>query len=163
MSKVNIRVRKIVNIEPNTEGDKLYNVQIDIGNGKVRKIASGLRNFVDINDLKDSLVVVICNLEARNLKGWESHGMILCASNDDHTKVEPLRPPKDSKPGDLVYIGDLPREPATDKKCPWKKICDKLKVNPEKLATYKDDKNEFIWHTENGNIVSPTFTSGSIS
>ncbi len=161
MSKVDIRVGKIVSIEPNKEGDKLFNEQIDIGNGEVRKIASGLNGRVDINDLKDSLVVVICNLKPRNLKGWPSHGMILCTSNTEG-KVEPLRPPKDSQPGDLVFIGDLPREPVPDKKCPWDKICDKIFVN-EKNATYKDDKDEFIWHTEKGNIISPTMDKGTIS
>ena len=161
MSKVDIRVGKIVDIEPNTEGDKLYNEKIDVGNGEIRQIASGLRGRVDINDLKDSLVVCILNLEKRNLKGWPSHGMILCTTGKDG-KIEPLRPPSDSVPGDLVYIGDLPREPVPDKKCPWKKVCDKLLVNGKKEATYKDEK-EYVWHTDKGTIVSPTIADGTIS
>ena len=162
MSKVDIRVGKVVSIEPNPEGDKLYNEEIDIGNGEIRKIASGLRGRVDINDLKDSLVVVIANLKKRNLKGWPSHGMILCTSDKDG-KVEPLRPPEGSQAGDLVMIGNLPREPATDKHCPWEDVCKKLFVNDKKEATYKDEKDEFVWHTEKGNIVSPTIANGTIS
>ena len=162
MSKVDIRVGKVVSIEPNPEGDKLYNEEIDIGNGEIRKIASGLRGRVDINDLKDSLVVVIANLKKRNLKGWPSHGMILCTSDKDG-KVEPLRPPEGSQAGDLVMIGNLPREPATDKHCPWEDVWKKLFVNDKKEATYKDEKDEFVWHTEKGNIVSPTIANGTIS
>ena len=162
MSKVDIRVGKVVNIEPNPEGKFLYNEEIDIGNGEIRKIASGLREHVDINDLKDSLVIVIVNLKKRNLKGWPSHGMILCATNKEE-KVEPLRPPEGSQPGDLVYIGNLPREPATDKHCPWEAVCKNLFVNGNKEATYKDDKDEFIWHTDKGNIVSPNFNEATIS
>ena len=162
MSKVDIRVGKVVSIEPNPEGDKLYNEEIDIGNGEIRKIASGLRGRVDINDLKDSLVVVIANLKKRNLKGWPSQGMILCTSDKDG-KVEPLRPPEGSQAGDLVMIGNLPREPATDKHCPWEDVCKKLFVNDKKEATYKDEKDEFVWHTEKGNIVSPTIANGTIS
>ena len=162
MSKVDIRVGKVINIEPNPEGDKLYNEEIDIGNGEIRKIASGLRGRVDINDLKDSLVIVILNLKKRNLKGWPSHGMILCTS-DKEGKVEPLRPPEGSQIGDLVYIGNLPREPATDKHCPWETVAKNLCVNSKKEATYKDDKDEFIWHTDKGNIVSPTINEGTIS
>ena len=161
MSKVDIRVGKIVDIQPNTEGDKLYNEQIDVGNGEIRKIASGLRGKVDINDLKDSLVVCILNLEERNLKGWPSHGMILCTTGKDG-KIEPLRPPQGSAPGDMVYIGDLPREPVPDKKCPWKKVCNKLLVNDKKEATYKDEK-EYVWHTDKGTVVSPTIADGTIS
>ena len=162
MSKVDIRVGKVVSIEPNPEGEKLYNEEIDIGNGEIRKIASGLRGRVDINDLKDSLVVVIANLKKRNLRGWPSHGMILCTSDKDG-KVEPLRPPEGSQAGDLVMIGNLPREPATDKHCPWDDVCKKLFVNDKKEATYKDEKDEFVWHTEKGNIVSPTIANGTIS
>ena len=161
MSQVDIKVGKIVDIVPNTEGDKLYNEKIDVGNGEIRQIASGLRGRVDINDLKDSLVVCILNLKKRNLKGWPSHGMILCTTGKDG-KIEPLRPPSDSVPGDLVYIGDLPRDPVSDKKCPWEKICNKLFVNDKKEATYKDEK-EYVWHTDKGTIVSPTIADGTIS
>jgi len=162
MSKVDIRVGKVINIEPNTEGDKLYNEQIDFGNGEIRKIASGLRGRVEITDLKDSLVVCILNLEERNLKGWPSHGMILCTTGKDG-KIEPLRPPEGSVPGDLVYIGELPREPVADKKCPWKKVCTKLFVNDKKEATYKDDEGELVWHTDKGKVLSPTIADGTIS
>ena len=162
MSKVDIKVGKIVDIQPNTEGDKLYNEQIDIGNGEIRKIASGLRGRVDINDLKDSLVVCILNLKERNLKGWPSHGMILCTTGKDG-KIEPLRPPEGSNPGDEVFIGDLPRDPVPDKKCPWDKICKNIFVNANKQATYKDDNGELVWHTKKGDILSPTIADGTIS
>ncbi len=159
MSKLDIRVGKVVSIELNEQGDKLYNEKIDIGNGEIRTIASGLREFVKIEDLKDSLVVVICNLKPRNLKGWVSHGMILCAETKDQKTVEPLRPPQGSNPGDLVFIGDLPREPASDKKCPWDKVCNDLVVNDKKIATYK---GELVWKTDKGEIVSTTITDGVI-
>ena len=162
MSKVDIRVGKIIDIQPNPEGDKLFNEQIDVGNGEIRKIASGLRGRVDINDLKDSLVVCILNLKERNLKGWPSHGMILCASNKEG-KVEPLRPPEGSAPGDEVFIGDLSRDPAVDKKCPWEKVHDKLFTNSKREATYKDEKGELVWHTSKGVILSPTIIDGTIS
>ena len=159
MSKLDIRVGKVICLTENTQGDKLYNEEIDVGNGEIRKIASGLRGLVDKNDLLNTLVVVICNLQPRNLKGWESHGMILCATGPDK-KIEPLRPPKDSNPGDKVFIGDLPRQPETDKKCPWSKVVNDLKVNDKKQATYK---NELIWHTEKGDIVTTTIVNGTIS
>jgi methionine--tRNA ligase beta chain len=159
MSKLDIRVGKIIKIVPNEQGDKLYNEEIDIGNGEIRTIASGLRDFVKIEDLKDSFVVVICNLKARNLKGWKSHGMILCAETKDQKIVEPLRPPQGSNPGDLVFIGDLPREPASDKKCPWEKVCNDLFVNDKKIATYKD---ELVWKTDKGEIMATTITDGVI-
>jgi len=32
-------------------------------------------------------VVVVCNLKPAKMAGFESAGMVLCAANDDHTKV----------------------------------------------------------------------------
>ena len=40
----------------------------------------GLVNFVPIDEMKDRLVVVLCNLKPAKLKGVESKGMVLCSS-----------------------------------------------------------------------------------
>lgn len=42
IAKLDIRVGKIVSCEVNPASDKLYNEKIDIGNGEIRSIASGL-------------------------------------------------------------------------------------------------------------------------
>jgi len=39
------------------------------------------------------LVLVMANLKPRKLAGFESNGMVVCASNGDHSAVEILRPP----------------------------------------------------------------------
>jgi len=65
-----------VKIAENPESNKMYNEEIDIGNGEIRKIASGLKNKIPISDLENSLVVVLCNLKSKNLCGYPSHGMV---------------------------------------------------------------------------------------
>lgn len=42
---------RIVSCEVNPASDKLYNEKIDIGNGEIRSIASGLQKFVKIEDM----------------------------------------------------------------------------------------------------------------
>ena len=42
LSKMDIRVGKIVGVVKNPNSEKLYNEEIDIGNGEIRLIASGL-------------------------------------------------------------------------------------------------------------------------
>lgn len=37
---------------------------------------------------------MLANLKPRNMRGIKSQGMLLCASNDAHDAVEPLRPPE---------------------------------------------------------------------
>jgi len=77
ISKLDIRVGKIVKIYPNEESDKLYNEEIDIGNGEIRTIASGLKKRIPIDVLKDSFVIVLCNLKGRKLCNYFSHGMVI--------------------------------------------------------------------------------------
>jgi len=50
------------------------------------------------------LVLVLSNLKPKKLAGFNSNGMVLCASNEDHTKVEILRPKPGSKIGERVKI-----------------------------------------------------------
>jgi aminoacyl tRNA synthase complex-interacting multifunctional protein 1 len=135
---------------------------IDIGNGEVRKIASGLKGRVDINDLKDSYVIVICNLKERVLCGWPSHGMLLCAS-DTSGNIEPIRPPEGSQAGDLVYIGDYPRDPLsvlTGKTTAWDETYKDFLTNDNKEATYKGTN---LWKTDKGVITAKNLTNAKIS
>lgn len=39
-------------------------------------------------------VAVVCNLKPAKMRGIMSYGMVLCASNDDHTVVEPIKIPE---------------------------------------------------------------------
>ena len=109
LSKVDIRVGKIVWVEKNPNSDKLYNEKVDIGNGEVRDIASGLQKAMTLEEMQDAMVCVITNLKARPLAGWKSHGMVLCAEKPDGTQVEFLHPPEGSQPGDLVSFDGYPR------------------------------------------------------
>jgi aminoacyl tRNA synthase complex-interacting multifunctional protein 1 len=122
---LDIRVGKIVKIWPHESADKLYCEEIDLGNGEIRQIASGLRPFyTDVNDLKDQMVLVLCNLKKRTLVGFPSHGMVLCASNAEHTSVELVVPPPDATIGErIVFDGlDAHREPEPETKVAKKKI-----------------------------------------
>jgi len=65
----------------------LYVEEIDLGEAKPRTIVSGLVKFVPIEELQDRVVVVLANLKPRPLKGIASHGMVLCVSNEDKSKV----------------------------------------------------------------------------
>lgn len=88
LSLMEIRVGKIVEIGKHPEADSLYVEKVDIGEPTgPRTIVSGLVAFCSMEDLLDRKVTVLCNLKPRPLKGVTSYGMLLCASNADHTKV----------------------------------------------------------------------------
>ena len=53
---------------------------------------------------KDAFVLVFSNLKPRPLAGNMSQGMVMCASNDEHTQIELIRPPQGSKLGERVRL-----------------------------------------------------------
>lgn len=91
---MDIKVGKIVEVWVNPESEKLYNEKVDMGNGEIRTIASGLQKHITLENMKDQLVVVLCNLKPRKMPGdYMSHGMVLCAQTADNSQVELLKPP----------------------------------------------------------------------
>lgn len=93
---------------------------------------------------QDHYVLVLCNLKARNLVGFPSHGMVLCASNEDHTKVEFVTAPKDAKIGERVLFEGCEGEPEAENKVGKKKIFEKLapdlKTDGDGNVVWKDKK-----------------------
>ena len=93
---MDFRVGRVVEICKNPNSEKLYNEKVDIGNGEIRQIASGLQKLVKIEDLQDKLCIVLCNLKAKKLADYVSHGMLLCAETPDRLTAELLIPPEGS-------------------------------------------------------------------
>ncbi|ODM93357.1 Tyrosine--tRNA ligase, cytoplasmic [Orchesella cincta] len=139
--KLDIRVGKVVEVEKHPEADSLYIEKIDVGDAEPRTIVSGLANFVPIEEMKNRMVVVLCNLKPAKLKGIMSAGMVLCASKEDPKDVEPLHPPSGSKPGDRVLVDNYedgtPDDVLNPKKKIWEKLQVELKVNPEGKAQWE--------------------------
>jgi hypothetical protein len=71
--------------------------------------------------------MVLANLKDRAIAGFKSQGMVLCACNEDHTKVKIMEPPATAKKGDrVVFDGAEMAEPATGSQMAKKKILEKL-------------------------------------
>jgi tRNA-binding EMAP/Myf-like protein len=91
------------------ESDKLYCEEIDVGEDEPHNITSGLWPFMDAEDMEGRMVLVLCNLKACKLAGFPSHGMVSCASNEDHTEVKIVGVPVEAKIGEHVTIPVLAR------------------------------------------------------
>ena len=127
VSALDIRVGKIVKAWHHPESEKLFCEEIDLGEGAPRQIASGLRAFYKTEELEGRRVVVLCNLKSRKLVGFPSHGMVLCASNADHTAVECMEPPEDAAIGERIMFESYTQgEPEPENKIAKKKIFEKL-------------------------------------
>ena len=148
ISALDIRVGKIVKVWNHETAEKLYCEEVDVGEPSgPRKIASGLRPFYSLEDMQqDHFILVLCNLKARNLVGFPSHGMVLCASNADHTKVEFVTAPKGAKVGDRVLFesyekGDPEAENKVAKKKIFEKLAPDLKTDENGIVVWKGKKS----------------------
>ena len=106
-SQCDLRVGRIVECYPHPDSAKLFVEQIDLGEGRLRTIASGLQDFVPLEDMTKGLCVVFANLKPRKLADLFSEGMVMCAGNADHTQVELMRPPEGAKVGERIQLEGL--------------------------------------------------------
>lgn len=81
--KIEIRLGTVVSVNIVEGADKLYILQVDLGETSPRQILSGIREFVQPEDLLGKQFPFVTNLAPRMLRGHESQGMILAGSTDD--------------------------------------------------------------------------------
>ena len=79
-ARMELRVATIMSAEPHPKADRLMVLQVRLGN-EARQIVSGIREHYEAADLTGKKVVVVANLPAVKLRGIESQGMILAASD----------------------------------------------------------------------------------
>ncbi|MFH1653349.1 MAG: methionine--tRNA ligase [Pseudomonadota bacterium] len=98
-AKVDLRVAKILEASRIEGTDRLMKITVTLGDEE-RQIVAGIAQHYTAEDLKDKMVVVVANLQPAKLKGVESHGMLLAASDDNTVSI--LTPFKDVKVGSKV-------------------------------------------------------------
>jgi methionine--tRNA ligase beta chain len=98
--KIELKVAKILEAEKVEGSDKLVKLQIDLGSEK-RQIVAGIAQHYQPEDLIGREIIVVANLEPRTLRGVESNGMLLAASNEESGPVL-LMPEKEITPGSEV-------------------------------------------------------------
>ncbi len=98
--KLELVVGQIVEAKKHPKADKLLVFKVNIGT-EVRQIVSGIAKFYDPQELVGKKVVVVKNLNPIKLRGEESKGMLLCASDKDDKVLELLNVDK-LNPGDIV-------------------------------------------------------------
>ncbi|RHZ01546.1 hypothetical protein DYB37_006599 [Aphanomyces astaci] len=164
ITKLDIRVGKIVNVWKHETADKLYCEEIDVGEDAPRQIASGLVKHYTLEQMQGRLVLVMCNLKARNLVGFKSHGMVLCAvatNADGSESVAFVEPPAGAVVGERVtYDGVTGGEPWTPAQVEKKKVLvsagEGLVSDAEGVAKW----NDHVMLTSAGPCTSPSIRSG---
>ena len=88
-AKLDLRVAKVLKAEKVEGSKKLLKLQLEMGN-ETRQVVSGIAQYYTPESLIGKLVILVANLKPVKLKGIESQGMILAASNEESLVVATL-------------------------------------------------------------------------
>ena len=97
--RLDIRVAKILEVADHPNADKLYIMQVDLGDER-RQIVAGIRENYTKDQLHGRKVALLANLQAAKLRGVESDGMLL--AGEDRNEVGLVLPPEDAAIGAQV-------------------------------------------------------------
>ena len=108
-ARVDLRIAKVTHAEPHPNADRLLKLQLDDGSGTPRQICAGVKGHYQPGDLIGKSIVIVANLQPRTIRGEESRGMLLAASDAPKTddpdaprRVILLTPMSDIPPGSMV-------------------------------------------------------------
>ncbi|RLM71289.1 methionine--tRNA ligase [Halorubrum sp. Atlit-8R] len=95
--ELDIRVGRIEAAEGIEGADDLVELTVDLG-AETRTIVAGLKQLHEVDELPDTKVIVLANMEKAELFGVESNGMVLAAGED----ADLLTTYEDAAPGTKV-------------------------------------------------------------
>lgn len=98
--KLSLKAGRVLEAWKHPNAEKLLVEKVDLGDGDVRQIVSGLASVYAPEDLVGKNVVVVANLLPAELRGEKSEGMILCAEKGKSFEVVFL--PEDTVPGSVI-------------------------------------------------------------
>ncbi|MFB6192834.1 MAG: methionine--tRNA ligase subunit beta, partial [Candidatus Nanohaloarchaea archaeon] len=79
---MDIRIGKILEVEDHPNADRLYKIQLDVGEETLQTCA-GLKEHYEAEELEGRKAVVLANLEPAELRGEKSECMMLAAEDSD--------------------------------------------------------------------------------
>jgi aminoacyl tRNA synthase complex-interacting multifunctional protein 1 len=167
--KLEFKVGIITKVWTHEVADKLYCEEIDVGETVPRQVASGLRPHFTLEQMMGQRLLVVTNLKAKNLVGFKSHGMVLCAAKtkdkngSEEQLVEFVEPPVGAEIGEVVsFQGLAPPEPVSAAQVEKKKIfqacLEGLKTTEECLAAW----NGHVFMTSAGPCRTKTIAGGAM-
>ena len=84
--KVELRTAEVLASEPHPNADRLLVLKLKVG-AEERQIVSGIRQHYQPADLVGKTVILVANLEPADLRGVQSHGMLLAVRDGEKVIV----------------------------------------------------------------------------
>jgi len=98
--KSELKIGKVVNAEDIKKSKKLLRLEVDLGEGKLRQIIAGIKEFYEPKELIGTYVCVVANLKPAKIMGMVSEGMLLGAKDENGFSL--IRPEKPKKEGTVI-------------------------------------------------------------
>lgn len=80
-ARIDLRVARVLEAEKVEGADKLLKLKLEMGS-EIRQVVSGIAKYYQPETLAGKYVILVANLKPVKLRGIESQGMILAASDD---------------------------------------------------------------------------------
>lgn len=90
-----LRIGTVIGAQDHPHADRLLVLTVDVGEGAPRQLVAGIKTSYRAQDIVGKQVVVVTNLKPAVLRGVESQGMVLAASDGGSialiTPQQPIR------------------------------------------------------------------------
>lgn len=81
-AKIEIKLGTVLSVDIVEGADKLYKLSVDFNEGEPRQILSGIREYINVEDLIGKQLPFVTNLAPRTIRGLVSNGMILVGKDE---------------------------------------------------------------------------------
>lgn len=98
--KIILKVGKVLSCQKHPDADSLLVLKVDLGDGDVRQIVSGLSRSYTPGQMIGKSIVVLSNLKPAVIRGMESQGMLLAGSTEEEIAVVEVN---GLKPGTVIH------------------------------------------------------------
>ena len=97
--KIELKIARIKEVNDHPNADKLYIIIVEVGD-KTKQIIAGIKNYYKKEDLIGREVIMVDNLDPAVIRGVESNGMLLAASDDKGISI--VTPDREVALGSIV-------------------------------------------------------------
>lgn len=99
--EIELRIGRIMDVS-DVEGARgpIYELKVDVGEPETRTLAAGIKEGYSKEELVGREVIVVANLDPKNVAGVESQGMVLAGESDGTLAL--LMPDKELPPGTRI-------------------------------------------------------------
>ncbi len=98
--QTSLKIGTVVGAEEVSKSKKLLLLQVDIGEDKPRQVVAGIKEWYSAQDILNTQVCVVANLQPAKLMGMKSEGMLLAAKDADGLCL--IRPEKPKTTGTSI-------------------------------------------------------------